>query len=598
MYRLSICFLLVLSFSAVLIAKEQKDLSPLITASVAGERVLRVGSSAAGIAQIRLQIFSAGSDPLFDSGWKDGNVFDWQVEQLGTGAYRCVVLVKDLDGQMTRKEAVLNAEADHIAIDPGPGESTPKVTMLAHDEKSGAIVNTSGDLTFRSGDFFARKDKERMRLTAEGNLGIGTDTPQAALDVNGLIRTNQGIVFPDGTVLTVAGGQIVTRQSDGVSRPISRVIGGSETRSATTGPRRVTPQLLPPPASQFLVDSVGVHIGTTASFGLDVAGPVNFSNNLFFPASTTSGGVIYINGSTFVHGFGADNTFLGGDSGNFTMTGASNTVTGRYALGSNTSGSSNTANGNNALLANTTGQQNTAIGASVLGSNSSGCCNTAVGFAALGSSATTDSNTAIGVTALFSNTGSRNIAVGAQAGSTLTTGSDNIDIGNNGVAGESATIRIGKSPTHTRAFLAGVRGVTTGVADALSVMIDSSGQLGTISSSASVKRDIAGISDESTALMKLRPVSFFYKSDSVGIRQYGLIAEEVAEVMPELVQFSPSGEAETVRYHFLPPLLLDQLQKQEHKIEDQQKALAEQQKTIDALTERLEKLERQIVRSQ
>ena len=540
MFRLSICTLLVLSFSTILIAKEQRDLSPVITASAAGERVVRVGSPAAGVAQVRLQIFSAGSDPLFDSGWKDGSVFDWQIEQLATGVYRCVVMVKDLDGQMSRKDALLNAEADHIAIEPGAGESTPKITLLAHDEKSGAIVNTSGDLTFRFGDFFARKDKERMRLTAEGNLGIGTDTPQAALDVNGLIRTNQGIVFPDGTVLTVAGGQIVTRQSDGVSRPISRVIGGSETQSATTGPRRLTPRPNAP-ASQFLVDSAGVHIGTTASFGLDVAGPVNLSNNLFLPASTTSGGVIYLNGSTFVHGFGADNTFLGGDSGNFTMTGASNTVTGRYALGNNTTGSSNTANGNNTLLANTTGGQNTAIGVNTLGSNSTGCCNTAVGFASLGSSATTDSNTAIGITALFSNTGSRNIAVGAQAGMTLTTGSDNIDIGNNGVAGESATIRIGKSPTHTRAFLAGVRGVTTGVADALSVMIDSTGQLGTISSSASVKRDIAGISDESTALMKLRPVSFFYKSDLVGIRQYGLIAEEVAAVMPELVQFSPTG---------------------------------------------------------
>ena len=136
-----------------------------------------------------------------------------------------------------------------------------------------------------------------------------------------------------------------------------------------------------------------------------------------------------------------------------------------------------------------------------------------------------------------------------------------------------------------------MRGVATFSADGLTVLIDSNGQLGTAQSSATVKRDIIDVGEQSSALMKLRPVSFFYRNDTVGIRQYGLIAEEVAEVMPELVQFSPSGQAETVRYHFLPPLLLDQVQKQERKIE-------EQQKTIEALMQRLEALERQSVRSQ
>src|SRR5439155_5064762 len=170
--------------------------------------------------------------------------------------------------------------------------------------------------------------------------------------------------------------------------------------------------------------------------------------------------------------------------------------------------------------------------------------------------------------------------IGYGAGRNLTTGDNNIDIANDGVAAESATIRIGSSQFQSRFFAAGIRGVMTGVADGLNVMIDSAGQLGTASSSASVKKDIASIGEESSALMKLRPVSFFYRNDTVGIRQYGLIAEEVAEVMPELVQFSPDGQAETVRYHFLPPLLLDQVQKQERKIE-------EQQKTIDALMQRL-----------
>ncbi|MGZ5385667.1 MAG: tail fiber domain-containing protein, partial [Acidimicrobiia bacterium] len=189
-----------------------------------------------------------------------------------------------------------------------------------------------------------------------------------------------------------------------------------------------------------------------------------------------------------------------------------------------------------------------------------------------------------------------NIAVGSSAGSTLTTGVGNIDIGNPGIAGESSTIRIGS--VQTRAFLAGVRGRTTGVADGLTVLIDSNGQLGTVSSSARVKRDIAGMGEQSSALMKLRPVSFFYRSDAVGIRQYGLIAEEVAEVMPELVQFSPAGEAETVRYHFLAPLLLNQVQKQNRQIEEQQKTIDALNTTLDVLGQRLQALERQTVRSQ
>ena len=197
--RVSICLSFILSFSTLLPAQEPRDvdgpkLSPVITAATGGEKV-RFGSPAAGIAQIRVQIMSATGDVLFDSAWKDGNVLDWTIESLGqplaSGSYRCVVMVKDLDGQVTRKEAVLTAEGGQVSIearagDEGltmveAGESGPKITMLAHDEKNGAIVNTSGDLSFRFGEFFAGKDNERMRLTAEGSLGIGTDKPQAPL---------------------------------------------------------------------------------------------------------------------------------------------------------------------------------------------------------------------------------------------------------------------------------------------------------------------------------------------------------------------------------------------------------------------------------
>jgi hypothetical protein len=288
--------------------------------------------------------------------------------------------------------------------------------------------------------------------------------------------------------------------------------------------------------------------------------------------------VITIGGARFVHNFGNSSTFVGANAGNFTLIPGST-----Y---------NNTGIGSEALSGLNSGTGNTAVGTGAQRENISGIFNTAVGEGALLANQIGDRNTGIGEGALIGTSGSNNIALGSRAGDALTTGSNNIDIGNVGVAGESGTIRIGN--TQTKAFLAGVRNVTTGVADGLAVLIDSSGQLGTTSSSARVKREIIDMGDVSTALQKLRPVSFFYRNDAVGIRQYGLIAEEVAEVMPELVQFSPAGEAETVRYHFIAPLLLNQVQKQHRQIEEQQKTIDALNTTLDVLGQRLQALERQV----
>jgi hypothetical protein len=615
MCRFSICLLSIFSFSTLLSAQEQRDvdgpsMSPVITAATAGEKVRF--SSAASVAQIRVQILSAIGDSLFDSAWKDGNVFDWPIEPLVAGSYRCVVMVKDLDGRVTRKEAGLTTEGGNVSFESRSGSdrltimgSGPKITMLAHDEKNGAIINTSGDLSFRVGEFFRGKDSERMRLTAEGSLGIGTDKPQAPLDVNGLIRTSKGIMFPDGTILTTAGGEAAAGQSGGVNRPNPRLIGGVAPGSwASTNPGRLPTR---PDAAitayQFVVDAAGVHIGTTNAFGLSVAGQVSLLSNLSLPPTAPSGaaGVITFGGSRFAHAIGTANTFLGLNAGNFTMTGGNNTADGDSTLQANTSGTQNTAIGSGSLYSNTTGSNNTATGALALQSNN-GSGNTASGEGALQDNIFGSSNTAYGAGALqYNNTGSGNIAIGVIAGQNIFNADNNIDIGHAGVSGDAATIRIGTAAAQTRAFLAGVRGVTTGMMDGLTVMIDSAGQLGTVNSSARVKKDISDISEQSSALMKLRPVSFFYRNDAVGMRQYGLIAEEVAGVMPELVQFSPTGEAETVRYHFLAPLLLDQVQKQHRKIEEQDRRIEKQNATIDALQttldvlgHRLQALERQI----
>jgi Chaperone of endosialidase len=337
------------------------------------------------------------------------------------------------------------------------------------------------------------------------------------------------------------------------------------------------------------------------------AGTVALSGNLALPfTSNVAGsvaGILIQNGYRLLHTFGDDNVFLGRDAGNLTMTGADNTASGALALFVNTSGIQNTATGFATLRNNTTGGRNTASGSQALFSNTMGSDNTAYGSAALQINSAGNFNTAIGTQALLVNssgsdntavgggalavtTGNNNIAVGRYAGGNLTTGNNNIAIGHYGVAGETATIRIG-SASQERAFLAGVRGVTTGAADGLPVLIDSNGQLGTASSAASAKRQIADVGEASSPLLSLRPVSFLYRNDTEGIRQYGLIAEEVARVMPELVQFSPAGTAETVRYHFLAPLLLNELQKEHRRNE-------EQESRIEKLLARLNELEARV----
>jgi hypothetical protein len=161
------------------------------------------------------------------------------------------------------------------------------------------------------------------------------------------------------------------------------------------------------------------------------------------------------------------------------------------------------------------GNDNTATGAAALFHNTAGNDNTANGLNALNNNTEGDANTAIGRDALFANNvGDNNTALGAFAGSSLTGNSDNnIDIGNTGVAFESDTIRVG-SEFQTRTFIAGIHGVITGIADAVNVVIDSNGQLGTMSSSRRFKKEIKQMDKASEAILALKPVTFHYKTDS------------------------------------------------------------------------------------
>jgi len=352
---------------------------------------------------------------------------------------------------------------------------------------------------------------------------------------------------------------------------------------------------------------------------------------------------------------GNDNT--GGGSGALVSntTGTFNTAYGHAALNSNGTGILNTGIGQGALQSNDTGVENTAIGAGALQANSgpsTGCgpnCginNTAIGFQALFSNGTptgsspeggsfntavgnnalfstngfqslgeANNNTAVGNNALSSNTGgsfntavgdsallnatgSANIAVGPHAGSKLGSGNGNIYVGNaGGAATESHTIRLGGGQTRT--FIAGIRATpVTGK----QVFINSNGQLGILASSARYKRDIQTMGELSRGLFQLRAVTFRYKHDPNGERQYGLIAEEVAKVYPDLVIKGADGKVESVQYHELIPMLLNEVQHQQQALEAQaqqlaqlkaqnarlQAALMEQNAALAARLERLE----------
>jgi uncharacterized coiled-coil protein SlyX len=306
---------------------------------------------------------------------------------------------------------------------------------------------------------------------------------------------------------------------------------------------------------------------------------------------------------------GVDNTAVGAAALLFNTTGTDNTATGAVALLNNTGGSNNTATGSFALQSNTTGNLNTATGLSALHSNTTGIGNTAVGGGALALNTTGGSNTAIGAGALSSNTtGNANIAIGGFAGHALTTGNQNIVIGNpNAVAGESNTIRIGGN-SQTRAFIAGIRGVATGNNDAVNVVIDSDGQLGTVSSSRRFKKEIKPMETASEAILALNPVTFHYKSDKTNRSEFGLIAEEVAEINPDLVVRDEKGEIYTVRYEAVNAMLLNEFLKEHRKNEEQQATItrlkstdakqeatiANQQKQIAALTAGLQRVSTQL----
>ena len=300
---------------------------------------------------------------------------------------------------------------------------------------------------------------------------------------------------------------------------------------------------------------------------------------------------------------GEDNTANGTFALFSNTTGVVNTAVGTSALQNNTDGNFNTAVGDQALFNNTSGQENTAVGNVALANNppgnfntavgsiallnTTGSQNTAIGHAALPTNTIGNLNTAIGDGALFSSTGSGNIALGNNAGGSVTTANNVICIGLSGANVDNSCF-IGNIYFNVQPIVG---------TDPDSVTITSTGRLGRGNvSSRRYKHDIQPMEKTSEALYALKPVSFRYNKeyDATQTLAFGLIAEEVAEVVPDLVGRNSKGEPESVRYEQINAMLLNEFLKAHRKMEEQETTIAQQEKGIELLTARLNEQAAQI----
>ena len=290
-------------------------------------------------------------------------------------------------------------------------------------------------------------------------------------------------------------------------------------------------------------------------------------------------------------GFGTQNTAVGAAALLFNTTGQLNTAIGAVALLNNTTGDSNTAIGWEALNFNIA-SNNTATGVVALRSNTAGASNTADGTSALFANTTGGDNTATGVNALSDNiSGDHNTAVGTNAGTNLQTGSGNVYIGSTVSAGSSA-----------EAATTRIRNIgTTAIVGGVAVVVDGTGgigdqRLGFASSSRRYKQEIEEMCDASETLFALKPVSFRAKAnmDPAHVRHYGLIAEDVAMVDPDLVVYNPDGKPETLRFDSINAMLLNEFLKEHRKVQELEANAARQQKQIEALTTGLQTVSAQL----
>jgi uncharacterized coiled-coil protein SlyX len=396
--------------------------------------------------------------------------------------------------------------------------------------------------------------------TASGSAALQNNSSGQYNTASGFYALNSNYSASDNT----ASGAYALAYNDGSNNTAS---GAYALRNNTTG-------------------SENTAVGASALFGSTDVGGAGISTGI---ANTATGfEALYSNKD------GDANVADGAFALENNTTGDWNTAIGTFALrGStdangiaNSTGSYNTASGYEALLSNSTGYDNVATGFQSLHDNTTGKLNTASGVQALYYNTTGSNNTAMGLQALLNNNGLNNTALGYQAGLNLTTGSNNIVIGAGvlGKAGEANATRIGKS-TQAATYITGIYSKGVASATGVPVKIDSTGKLGTVLSSARYKDHIKPMDKASEAILQLAPVTFQYKKDldPDGVPQFGLIAEQVEKVDPDLVIRDEEGKVSTVRYEAVNVMLLNEFLKERRTLKTVQAEAGEQHATITEL---------------
>jgi len=451
---------------------------------------------------------------------------------------------------------------------------------------------------------FVGVDSGNFTMTGDSNAGFGTNTLQN--NTTGIDNTAVGadalVANTSGSENTAVGYNALLSNTIGIN---NTAVGSDALQNNTTGINNTAVGF------NALIAGVGnqanVAVGSQA-LAANTADANVAVGTLALAANTTGVQNTAVGQATLRNNtIGTFNTAVGYQALNANTTGVSNTAVGNGALIANVTNSDNVAVGSLALASNmadanvavglralafnTTGIQNTALGTETLANNTIGTFNTAVGYQVLNANTTGINNTAVGNGALISatnssntavgslaggnvTTGTSNVMVGASAGVGITTGSNNIIVGNATVfpAAQSNSTVIGNgSITSTTVF--GIFGTAVGGTNA-PVIVDNTGKLGTTVSSAVFKRNIEGMGIDSARIYALNPVKFIYKKDTTDTLQYGLIAEEVAKVFPEMIINDADGKPFTVRYEFLSVLLLNEFKKMANTVATLEDALA------------------------
>lgn len=494
------------------------------------------------------------------------------------------------------------------------GSSQDVLTLTG--DTGGAVSGDTNDNIFLLGT--------ANRITTTGNPGTNTITWDIGSFIATDYVTDSGTAIPSNNILNVLGGTGVTTTGAGntITIDVEAIVSltfTEDTGTATPAANNInifgTHGINTSGATDTVTVAINnaITLGDLANLAAGVAALTIATGDITFTATNNVGnlnmvnthssgnaGVVEWGGNRWIHNFGDNvgdggNVFMGKNAGNFTLTtgtatrlvgigqdclqdvttGTTTVGIGYQALANMTSGSANVAIGYWAMRDATTAAQNmcfgfasgfvmtTATGNNLIGDHSGNFLTTGGGNTGIGRFVYTLGSTS-GLT-----TGNFNISIGDSSGQNFTgSESNNILLNSFGTTGDNNILRFGRTTGSgtgdlAKVFIQGIRGVTTDVNDAIAVLIDSAGQLGTVSSSKRYKENIQPIKSES--VLALQPVSFFYKSHTNKKIQYGLIAEEVDKVMPELVIYK-DDLPESVKYHDLPVLLLNEIKKLNHRI--------------------------------